>query len=297
MEVVQIVKNESKVIRTGSFIDAPVKGLSYKTASQSGTTNSKSELEYVQGEEITFTLANLVLGKVKAQKLITPYTLGDSTMAIPSDKTTVIVMLLQSLDADESNINIVDVSKIKNVDLDYYIDVDDEPALIIYGFNFLIYGNKLDGLIDSTAPVSAEDAINNMNTYLYDYVKPEISKKFAAKWLEGRTLYVVQHLDYEENWEQNKLVFGKSDEDNNLKIYGTDEVKDARWYIEEDEGHGFLEILQIYDNYIDYTKYEINSVNEDTITMIKTGSDSRNYWIFYPSPEEVYFFQIRRKSK
>ena len=51
--------------QTGAFVDAPVYGLHYTTATQNGYTNEKGEFKYKDGETCTFTLGNLSLGTVK----------------------------------------------------------------------------------------------------------------------------------------------------------------------------------------------------------------------------------------
>jgi hypothetical protein len=38
------------LVSTGVFIDSPVSGISYKTASQSGVTNDKGEFKYISGQ-------------------------------------------------------------------------------------------------------------------------------------------------------------------------------------------------------------------------------------------------------
>ena len=51
---------------TGTFIDAQVKGLHYKTATQEGDTNEAGEFKYLAGVTIEFKLGNLSLGSVNA---------------------------------------------------------------------------------------------------------------------------------------------------------------------------------------------------------------------------------------
>ena len=89
----------SSTTSTGTFIDAPVKGLHYKTATQDGYTNENGEFKYVAGEIIEFKLGTLSLGSVSADGLITPYTLaGDTDISNPSNKAINIALLLQNFD-------------------------------------------------------------------------------------------------------------------------------------------------------------------------------------------------------
>lgn len=90
-------------VKTGVFIDAPVKGLTYKTATQSGVTNDKGEFKYITGETVTFSLDGVELGSGKAQAKL-PVTLISTEGYI--------AQFLQTMDTD-ANPDLIDVSKIK----------------------------------------------------------------------------------------------------------------------------------------------------------------------------------------
>ncbi|WML91956.1 hypothetical protein RCF98_06345 [Thiothrix lacustris] len=92
-------------VKTGVFIDAPVKGLTYKTATQSGVTNDKGEFNYITGETVTFSLDGVELGSGKAQAKL------PVTLISPGD-TTYLAQLLQTMDTD-ANSDLIDVSKVK----------------------------------------------------------------------------------------------------------------------------------------------------------------------------------------
>jgi hypothetical protein len=110
-------------IKIGTFVDAPVYGLHYTTTTQDGYTNNKGEFKYKNGEKVEFFLNTLSLGKVKASPLITPYTLaGDTNISNPSNKATNIALLLQNFDSNRSDVNILNVTKFKDLgeyDLSY----------------------------------------------------------------------------------------------------------------------------------------------------------------------------------
>ncbi|WGZ93241.1 MAG: hypothetical protein QJT81_15680 [Candidatus Thiothrix putei] len=91
-------------VKTGVFIDAPVKGLAYKTPTQSGVTNEKGEFKFIAGETVTFTIDGVELGSTKAETrvLVTAISQGGIHIA----------QLLQTLDTDV-NPDLIDVSKIK----------------------------------------------------------------------------------------------------------------------------------------------------------------------------------------
>ena len=90
--------------QTGTFVDAPVQGLSYTTATQSGVTDVSGHFKYKSGETVTFKIGNLVLGSVNAKKTITPLTLGGNTdLNTIGTKATNIARILQSLDDNSSD--------------------------------------------------------------------------------------------------------------------------------------------------------------------------------------------------
>jgi len=62
---------------TGVFIDGPVEGLRFDTASQSGLTNSNGEFTYIAGETVTFSIGGIVLGSALATSSLTPFDLFD----------------------------------------------------------------------------------------------------------------------------------------------------------------------------------------------------------------------------
>lgn len=90
-------------VKTGVFIDAPVKGLTYKTATQSGVTNDKGEFKYITGETVTFSLDGVEIGSGTAQAKL-PVTLISTE--------DLVAQLLQTMDTD-ANPDLIDVSKIK----------------------------------------------------------------------------------------------------------------------------------------------------------------------------------------
>lgn len=90
--------------QTGTFVDAPVEGLTYSTATQSGITDANGQYKYKNGETVTFKIGNLTLGSVSAKKTITPLTLGGNTnLNTIGTKAKNIARILQSLDNNSSD--------------------------------------------------------------------------------------------------------------------------------------------------------------------------------------------------
>jgi hypothetical protein len=79
------------------FVDSAVEGVSYSTATQSGTTNANGEFNYMDGETVTFSIGAVELPPVTAGGVVTPVTLAGAT-DISDPQATNIAILLQSLD-------------------------------------------------------------------------------------------------------------------------------------------------------------------------------------------------------
>jgi len=93
--------DKEPVINMGVFLDSAVGNLSYRTASQNGSTDSQGRFNYVEGEDVTFSIGTLDFPVVKAAGVITPMTLsGDA--ALSNQQVTNIAILLQSLDTNSN---------------------------------------------------------------------------------------------------------------------------------------------------------------------------------------------------
>ena len=97
-------------VSTGVFIDSAVEGLQYETATQSGTTNSLGEYDYLQGETVTFSIGGIVLGSTISGPLVTPLSLVPGATSATNPVVTNIVRLLLSLDSDGNPDNGITIS-------------------------------------------------------------------------------------------------------------------------------------------------------------------------------------------
>ena len=86
-------------IKTGVFVDSPVEGINYTTATQSGVTNAQGEFLYIEGETVTFSIGDADFPNATAAPTVSPFDLAGTTDVTD---TTVINMarLLQTLDTD-----------------------------------------------------------------------------------------------------------------------------------------------------------------------------------------------------
>ena len=83
----------------GQFIDSPVSGLTYVTATQTGVTSSDGSFDYAKGEMVTFSFGAIVFPKVKASLIVTPVNMAPGNN-VDADEAQNIAYLLQALDED-----------------------------------------------------------------------------------------------------------------------------------------------------------------------------------------------------
>mgnify|MGYP000532401335 CR=1 FL=1 len=186
--------SSTPTVSTGTFIDAQVKGLHYKTATQEGDTNEAGEFKYLAGETIEFKLGNLSLGSVSADSLITPYTLaGDTDISNPSDKAVNIALLLQNFDADRTD-GILDVLKLKDIDLSTF-SLSDTPAT-----NEGKISAKLPdaNLVTNFSLIDVQTAKTNLkNNVALSAIK--YNKKFTQAYLDQVVFYSIENTDGDDN--------------------------------------------------------------------------------------------------
>lgn len=85
------------VTQTGLLVDDAVSGVTFSTATQAGETNNLGEFQYLEGEIVTFSIGNIILGSVPGAAIVTPVELSGSVT--PTDPAALnLIVLLQSLD-------------------------------------------------------------------------------------------------------------------------------------------------------------------------------------------------------
>ena len=94
---------------SGVFLDAAVERLGYKTATQSGYTDANGTFKYKDGESISFSLGGIELGSAKAQGILTPFEVTN-TSDINDPKLLKLLQLLQSVDKDNNSSNGISIS-------------------------------------------------------------------------------------------------------------------------------------------------------------------------------------------
>ena len=63
-------------VRIGYFMDGPVEGVEYSTATQSGFTDSEGTFQYISGEIVSFYVGDILVGQANGAPEITPFDLA-----------------------------------------------------------------------------------------------------------------------------------------------------------------------------------------------------------------------------
>lgn len=108
---------------TGTFIDSAVEGLSYKTATQEGTTNASGEFIYQLGETVVFSIGGIKFPAVDVKAVLTPLDIFE-TEDLSNAGVVNMLRLLQSLDEDgmpENGIKIIEAAHtlVENINIDF----------------------------------------------------------------------------------------------------------------------------------------------------------------------------------
>jgi len=114
-------------VLTGVFVDSPVNGISYNTATQSGKTNAKGEFSYLSGENVTFAIGRIQLPAVAAKATVTPLDIAKTT-DVNNQIVSNILVLLQSLDEDGNPANGITISATALAQAITNINFDVSPA-------------------------------------------------------------------------------------------------------------------------------------------------------------------------
>ena len=144
-------------IKTGTFIDAQVEGLHYKTETQDGFTDKNGHFKYKEGEHITFNIGNFEFGgKFLAKKVMTPY---DIAKKGDTKGPAFFASVIQSLDETPNDSSHIKLSKkLVNfkIDFDKYQDI---TAADIVNEAGLFMGKDYDFIDLTTAKNNMDKAI------------------------------------------------------------------------------------------------------------------------------------------
>lgn len=135
-------------VLSGVFVDSAVSGLNYATDSFSGTTDAEGAFSYREGETVTFSIGDLVLGSAPGTDTLSPIDIVEGAADATDQRVVNICVLLQTLDQDG--------------DLNNGIQITTGIASLV---------SNVAGQIDfdqSTADFAADDGVTALVTALND---------------------------------------------------------------------------------------------------------------------------------
>jgi hypothetical protein len=159
--------------KTGFFVDSPAEGLQYHTITWDGTTDSLGTFYFQDGEQITFSIGGVVLGRTQAKGIITPVDLDNLVQPNFSTRVVNITRFLLSLDQDLNPGNGITIPQsirdaLKGIQVDFSNPTLDNDAGVKKLFEILngkgIFPEELTrGLVSSaTAQIHLENTLNQI---------------------------------------------------------------------------------------------------------------------------------------
>ena len=113
---------------TGVFLDAPVEGLNYQTATMNGITDENGTFMYHEGETVAFMIGDLMLGSAPGSDIMTPIDLVPGAVDETDPTVTNICRLLQSLDWDGDLTNGIMITDTMRSEISGMIDFNKDPS-------------------------------------------------------------------------------------------------------------------------------------------------------------------------
>lgn len=99
----------TSLVNSGRFIDAPVRGLQYRTATQAGVTDADGTFRFLPGERVTFHIGKTEIGTSTGATIVTPENLSPTGAGLNDRIVKNILRFLQTLDADGVHENGIEI--------------------------------------------------------------------------------------------------------------------------------------------------------------------------------------------
>jgi len=114
---------DNTATQSGVFVDSPVEGLSYASATLNGITNTDGTFNYKTNETVTFSIGDIILGSTSGTSVITPVDIVTGATNETDPVVTNIARFLQTLDDDGTPDNGITISTtVSNLAADKSID-------------------------------------------------------------------------------------------------------------------------------------------------------------------------------
>lgn len=264
----------NNTVLTGVFVDSPVEGVSYSTATQSGTTNSAGEFNYIAGEQIVFSIGGMQLPEVQASDMITPVDIASSSSDVNQTALNV-ARLLQSLDQDGNPDNGIFIpaaaaASASEITFDVSTDVFESDANVV---NLVSNSGSTN-----TVLISTEATNSHLQESLGISLLGDSGTTFSTSMLVGRTL-IPYPIDQALN--PNFSVF-RFDSSSEVMIIGTPGGQlgagEFPWSL---DNNGVVAI--------DFNDFEAGAVQ--TLELESNAGDIltvENAWLGVPNPIDMY---------
>ena len=169
---------------TGIFVDSPVVGINYSTASGSGKTDSSGGFKYQAGESVTFSIGNISFPSAVANSTITPLDLANTTDSNNQVATNLLV-LLQSLDTDGDPTNGIQISAAAHAAATTSLDFNVTPST--FSSNSTVQSVITNSGSKNTSPISQQTAATHFQTTLASINVAPIANAGLAQSLLNNT--------------------------------------------------------------------------------------------------------------
>ncbi|MEP0356788.1 hypothetical protein [Paraglaciecola sp.] len=172
-------KDSSNSVATaeGIFIDSPVEGLSYVSGDIEGTTDANGVFTYEVGEEITFSIGDIVIGSATGAATITPLSLVGGALDETDPTVVNIATFLQTLDDDGDPENGITITEMQLT----------EATALTINFELSTFDFEYDAAVQTAvslltsvsnagprALISAEDALTHLQVSLGIEVEDDV---------------------------------------------------------------------------------------------------------------------------
>ncbi len=285
--------------QTGQFIDSPVEGLRYETATHSGITNSNGDFDYKSGETVTFYIGDFALGSATGAARITPFELAGISMPVSSgDVSSAIDAFYNAYnneeDGDNDNNNAPLNVAMNMATFMQTIDLDGDPdngITIPDAFADVMVGQTLDftqyswdfedALYDLIADVNGIDGI--------------WSEDRDVAWGPDALDHMYASLGLTPT--QSKVTREARDDDNDgtidyLELFAYDAAGNRIMYGEDRDGDGTRRDLEIeyYEYVLVRNRYRSRDIayEEDSNGELPGGLTYYERWTYFDDPDIYY---------
>jgi pimeloyl-ACP methyl ester carboxylesterase len=175
--------NDGDSVQTGTFVDSPVEGLSFRTNSNEGQTDAEGSFTYRQGETVHFSLAGLELGSAPGAAILSPKDLITDAQDSSDPAAINMARLLQSLDADGNLSNGIQLQEELREGIDAYLA--DNPSFDLALDDPSSFETAVNSLL---AHLNAQDVFSDGDRQLRDRLNAWLHMQDSLDAADGKEI-------------------------------------------------------------------------------------------------------------